>query len=226
MTMEELQALYNAIDRRGHRALAMHQEEVDPYLGAGEDDRRGLSLILHLPAHVSRNINFALQPLKEAGLGLYCYPAVDMHITVMDVIGAYSGFHPTPDQLDRYRQVVAKVVADTPRIDWHLAGLMLSPGAVMVKGYYSPSLATLRKNLRNRLAQAELPVRERYATRSGHITVARFTRRLPAPVAIVDLVDADRSLSFGDFTSTRADLVVHDWYNHRVHLVGSFAFVE
>ena len=224
--MEDLQELYATIDGRGHQALAAHQEEIDPYLTAADDDRRGLSLILHLPAHVSRNINFALQPLKKTGLGLYCYPAADMHITVMDIIGAHSGFYLSADQLARYRQLVAETVTSTPSIDWHLAGLMLSPAAVMVKGYYSPSMVTLRSNLRAHLAQAGLPVHERYMTRSGHVTVARFAQPLPDPRAVVGLVDADHSLVFGDFTSTRADLVIHDWYNHRVQLVDSFAFSE
>ncbi|MDM8266555.1 2'-5' RNA ligase family protein [Limosilactobacillus pontis] len=224
--MKDLQALYAAIDEHGHQALAAHQEEVDPYLGVSNDDRRGLALILHLPAHVTRNINFALQPLKTADRGLYCYPAADMHITVMDIIGAHPGFHLDPARLADYRRVVAETVAEAPAIDWHLAGLMLSPGAVMVKGFYSGSLATLRARLRDRLARADLPVQERYATQSGHVTVARFARPLPDSDAVIKLVDADRALSFGDFTSTRADLVVHDWYNHRVHLVNSVAFAE
>lgn len=224
--MMDLQAFYAATDERGHRALLDHAEEVDPYLTAANDERRGLSLILHLPAHVTRNINFALQPLKRGALGLYCYPSADMHITVMDIIGAHSGFHLPSDQLARYQQVVAETVANTAPIDWHLAGLMLSPAAVMVKGYYSPSMVTLWNNLRDHLAQAGLPVHERYATQSGHVTVARFKQPLSDPQAIVDLVDADSSLAFGDFTSTRADLVIHDWYNHRVQLIGSFAFAE
>lgn len=224
--MEDLQELYTTIDERGHRALAAHQEEVDPYLTTVDDNRRGLSLILHLPAHVSRNINFALQPLKKPGLGLYCYPAVDMHITAMDIIGAHSGFSLTSGQLARYRQLIAETVTSTPPIDWHLAGLMLSPAAVMVKGYYSPSMVTLRDNLRTHLAQAGLPVHERYPTRSGHVTVARFAQLLPDPHTVVDLVDADHSLAFGDFTSTRVDLVIHDWYNRRVQVVDSFAFSE
>lgn len=224
--MEDLQELYATIDGRGHQALAAHQEEIDPYLTAADDDRRGLSLILHLPAHVSRNINFALQSLKTADRGLYCYPAADMHITVMDIIGAHPGFHLDPARLADYRWVVAETVAEAPAIDWHLAGLMLSPGAVMVKGFYSGSLATLRARLRDRLARADLPVQERYATQSGHVTVARFAQPLPDPQTVVDLMDADHSLAFGDFTSTRADLVIHDWYNHRVQLVDSFAFIE
>lgn len=224
--MEDLQELYATIDGRGHQALAAHQEEIDPYLTAADDDRRGLSLILHLPAHVSRNINFALQPLKKTGLGLYCYPAADMHITVMDIIGAHSGFYLSADRLARYRQLVAETVTSTPSIDWHLAGLMLSPAAVMVKGYYSSSMVTLRSKLRAYLTQAGLPVHERYTTRTGHVTVARFAQPLPDPQTVVDLMDADHSLAFGDFTSTRADLVIHDWYNHRVQLVDSFAFIE
>ena len=224
--MNSLEKLYAEIDQRGHRALATHQETVDPYLTAASDDRRGLALILHLPAHVSRNISFALQPLRAVEPDLYCYPAADMHITVMDVIGAHPDLHLSPDQLDRYRQVIGTTVAVCPAIDWHLAGLMLSPGAVMVKGYYSPALQDLRARLRTNLAQAGLALHERYQTRSGHVTVARFAHPLRDPLAIIRLIDEERPLACGDFTTHTVDLVIHDWYNHRVQPVATFALAE
>lgn len=224
--MDNLQKLYAAIDQRGHGALTAHQEDVDPYLTTANDDRRGLALILQLPAHVSRNINFALQPLQTVEPGMYYYPATDMHITVMDIIGARPAFHLASEQLERYRQVIGTIVAENPVIDWHLAGLMLSPGAVMVKGYYSSALQDLRAKLRANLAQAGLALEERYQTQSGHVTVARFAQPLRDPAAVVKLVDAERSLPCGDFTSHRVDLVIHDWYNHRVQLVATFALAE
>ena len=37
--MDGLHELYAKIDRQGRRALATHQEDVDPYLTAATDDR-------------------------------------------------------------------------------------------------------------------------------------------------------------------------------------------
>lgn len=224
--MDGLHELYAKIDRQGRRALADHQEDVDPYLTAATDDRWGLALILRLPAHVSRNITFVLQTLRAAEPDLYCYPAADMHITVMDIIGARPGLHLSSQQLARYRQAVAATVVGSPAIDWRLAGLVLSPGAVMVKGYYSTALQMLREKLRTNLTQTGLPVHERYQTRSGHVTVARFAHPLHDPAALVRLANADRTLAFGDFTSHRVDLVIHDWYNHRVRPVATFTLTE
>lgn len=224
--MDNLQKLYAEIDQRGHQALLAHQEAVDPYLTTANDDRRGLSLIFHLPAHISRNIAFVLQALQNVEPDLYCYPASDMHITAMDIIGARPNFHLVPDQEKRYRQVVKTTVAGTPVIGWHLSGLVLSPGAVMVKGYYSPALQMLRRKLRTNLTRAGLAVHERYQTRSGHVTVARFAQPLRDPSAVVKLIDANRSLPFGDFTSHQMDLVIHDWYNHWVQPVDTFTLAE
>lgn len=221
--MDSLEELYAAIDQRGHQALAAHQESVDPYLTAANDDRRGLTLLLHLPAHVSSNISFALQPLRAVEPDLYCYPAADMHITVVDIIGARPDLQLTSDQLDRYRQVIGTTVTACPTIDWHLAGLILSPGAVMVKGYYSPALQELRTRLRVNLAQAGLALHERYQTRSGHVTVARFAHPLRDPLAMTRIIDQERALACGDFTTHTVDLVIHDWYNHRVQPVATFA---
>lgn len=182
--MDGLHELYAKIDRQGRRALADHQEDVDPYLTAATDDRWGLALILRLPAHVSRNITFVLQTLRAAEPDLYCYPAADMHITVMDIIGARPGLHLSSQQLARYRQAVAATVAGSSAIDWHLAGLVLSPGAVMVKGYYSTALQMLREKLRTNLAH-RLDCRFMNATRPGPGTsrwpalLTRCTTRQP-----------------------------------------------
>lgn len=224
--MTALANLYAEINQRGQQALLNHQEEVDPYLAGRPDDRRGLSLILRLPAHVSRNIGFAVQELRAVDPGLYLYPATDMHITVLDVIGARSQLRLSKDQLKSYYQVIRRVATATPAISWRLKGLMLSPGAVMVKGYYSSDLQKLRSTLRTALHRAGLPIQERYQTRSGHVTIARFRQSLQHPRNLVRLVDENRGLAFGEFTATQLDLVVHDWYNHHCQIGGTVCLAE
>ena len=84
----DLTAKYQAINQRGTELL-LAGGDIDPWLSdRAADRRRGLSLIFTLPAHVSRNISFALGKLREVEPGQYYYPAQDMHVTVIDLIRA------------------------------------------------------------------------------------------------------------------------------------------
>jgi 2'-5' RNA ligase len=103
-----------------------------------------------------------------------------------------------------------------------LAGLIASPGAIMVKGTYSANLAVFRQELRKRLADAGLPLAERYPTISGHVTVARFAHPLEQRTQLLQRLKADAQLPFGEFRVHQLDLVIHDWYNHHSKLIDSF----
>ncbi len=221
--MEELARLYAEIDARGQGAIEQGQEELDPYLaGQKIDERRGLPLLIRLPAHLSRNINFSLQSLKQLAPENYYYPAADMHITVMDLLGARPNIDWLQVPLKDYCTVIRDLAAQTTPFDWRLAGLITSPGAIMVKGTYSANLAVFRQELRKDLAKANLPLAERYPTISGHVTVARFAHPLQQRTQLLHLLKEDARLPFGEFRVHQLDLVIHDWYNHHSKLIGSF----
>lgn len=210
----KLASLYASINTRGRRAILAGDEVVDERLAdLTADKRRGLSLIMHLPAHVTRNINFALQELQKVEPQMYYYPADQMHLTVLDIIGAHDNFNCPPDQLAGYEECLRRACAQVGPVDWHLAGVIVSPGAVMVKGYYTPALAQLREQVRQSICQQGLPLSERYKTISGHVTVARFSKPLLHRQALLNFCAANGQLGFGDFQTRSVDLVIHDWYN-------------
>lgn len=213
----QLEVLYDEINHRGRTALAAGREELDPYLaGRMVDSRAGLTLLGHLPAHVCRNLEFYLQTIAQLAPDQYYYPAKDMHITVMDLLAAQAGFSLTAAQFDHYQRVVAPLVASTPPIHWRIQGLIVSPSAIMARGFYSPELADLRNRLRQALPAAGLKLAERYPTFSGHVTVVRFKRPLKESAALLAKLAAAKNLDFGAFSMHSLDLVVHDWYNHQI----------
>lgn len=221
--MDQLVRLYHQIDVRGQRAIQTRNEQVDPYLtGRYPDNRRGLTLLIHLPAHISRNINFGLLRFKMLEPEMYFYPSTDMHITVMDLIGARTGLTWSAEQLRLYCTVIRRLTCQTAPINWKLAGLIASPGALLVKGTYSANLTTLRQQLRQALPAAGLPLQERYQTIMGHVTVARFPRPLRHRQKFLQLLKANSNLFFGTFTVDQLDLVIHDWYNHHARVIDSF----
>lgn len=211
---DQLTSLYQEISRRGQKAIAAGGEVIDRQLTDLENDhRRGLALIMHLPPHVTRNIGFALQKLRAAEPSLYYYPARDMHLTVLDIIGARADFNCPQELLTHYVQCIQRECEQTEPVDWQLTGLIASPAAVLVKGYYAPALTSLRDRLRRQILQQDLFLAERYRTISGHVTVARFAQPLQNRKAFSQIMGNEGQLAFGSFTAAAMDLVVHDWYN-------------
>lgn len=221
---KQLEDLYSRINTQGIQAIQEHQEEVDPHLlDLAHDGRRGLTLLAHLPAHVSRNISYALGEIKQVEPTQYYYPSSTMHLTIMDLRQAVTGFQITTSKLTAYCQLISAVTQQVGPIEWRLAGLIASPGAILVKGTYSAELASLRKKLRQTLENSELILDERYPTFSGHSTVVRYQQPIiNSQLLLRDLADL-RDVNFGSFTVSRVDLVIHDWYNRHSQLVKSFS---
>ena len=222
--MEKLKQLYTRIAQQGIQAISNHQEQVDPNLqNLKADSRQGLTLLVKLPAHVTRNISFVLNDLKKLEPFQYYYTANTIHITVMDIRRAVPDFHMSKEKLINYRQVIQETIENVNAINWHLAGLICSPGAILVKGFYSSELQQLRNGLRASLLKNGLLLDERYATFSGHATVARFKKKLIHPQESLNEINNFHNVELGDFQASEVDLVIHDWYNHQPHLIERFS---
>lgn len=117
------------------------------------DTRRGLTLLVHLPAHVTRNINFVLNDLKQLEPSQYYYAADTIYITVMDIRRAVPELCLSEEELVNYQQVLREMVNNVGTINWHLAGLVCSPGAILVKGFYFSELQQLCNALRKNFSK-------------------------------------------------------------------------
>ncbi|MCD7133043.1 2'-5' RNA ligase family protein [Limosilactobacillus balticus] len=220
----QLATLYNNINQQGISAIRNHQEQLDSnLLNPDKDMRRGLTLTASLPAHVSRNIMFCLQKLAAIEPNQYFYPPADLHITIIDLIPANSDFSLSTFEEKKYKNVVGQIISQIGPIHWHLAGMIPSLGALLVKGYYSAELSTLRNQLRQELPLHNLLLKERYPTISGHVTVARYTRPLQQADCFLEALEGFKSINFGQFTTSSLDLVVHDWYNHNSQLISKLS---
>lgn len=216
----KLDELYNNINQQGILAIKNHQEQLDKYLLAPETDlRRGLTIINRLPAHIRRNIMFCIQKLATVEPVQYFYPASDLHITVIDLIAANNKFDLPVAEKEKYIEVLSQIVAQVNPIHWKLKGIIASPGAFLVKGYYSHELLDLRNLIRKELPANNLVLQERYQTVSGHVTFARFTKPLQESRQLLDVLAEMKTIDLGQFTTNTLDLVVHDWYNRSPQLI-------
>ena len=220
MMDEQLDRLYKKINQQGRIAIQFGHEQIDPWLGQLKNDhRRSLTLIATVPAHVSRNIKVCLQGMEDSVPELYYYPSTAFHLTIMDL---YRG-QPLDRLLNDYASQLKPLVNRFLPIQWRMQGLIVSPGAVLVKGYYSPSLEQLRSQIRQQIPLANLPLMERYQTVSGHMTIARFPTEVQHRASLLRYVEQNSSLQFGTFAVNHLDLVIHDWYHRRVQSLATFS---
>ena len=101
--------------------------------------------------------------------------------------------------------------------------MITSSGTLLVKGYYSAGLSTLRNALKKELPLHDLLLKERYPTISGHVTVARYTSSIQEADRFLKTLEGFKSINFGQFTTSSLDLVVHDWYNHNSRLISKMS---
>lgn len=216
-TDQQLIALYHSIDQRGRQQLRARQITGDAVLAnQRRDDRRGLTLLATPPAHVARNIQYCLAALRSSFPELYYYPSTDLHITILDLLQATDHFQLSTTEFEHYRRLVAQVLSQSRPVEWTIKGVYLSPAGVLVGGFYSPNLTTIRDYIRQQCHNQGLPITERYQTTSGHLTVARFITPPTEGDKLSQAVGRLAQSNFGTFTSRQFSLVVHDWYNSQV----------
>ncbi|MBB1080152.1 hypothetical protein H5S09_01675 [Limosilactobacillus sp. STM2_1] len=220
----DLSNLYSDINRRGCTAIQNDNVRIDEYLTEKKTDQRlGLTLLTSLPAHICRNIDICLQAFKRLEPKQYYYSAAQMHITIIDIIAANSKFCLSPLEKKKYMEILTQIISEVGTIHWKLQGLIVSPDAILAKGYYSDNLVKLRNLIRHEVPLSGLPFQERYPTNSGHVTVARFISPIQHPHQFLSLQENVNNIDLGSFSTPIIDLVVHDWYNYHPQLLSTIA---
>lgn len=214
-----LNALYDGILDRD-RAKLLAGGAADPFLAqAAADDRMGLSLVFRPAAPVAARIAAHTALLCRTEPELYCYPAQDLHVTVLDILKGEPG-RPLPPEIDRYIGCIGECCRQARPFAVEFDGMTASDSVVMVRGFYTGGLAQVRALVRRDLARQALPLEERYETVSAHVSAARFPCRLRAPAALLHFVA--QPVYFGQTEVDTLELVFHNWYDSQKSVLARF----
>ncbi|GGC11770.1 2'-5' RNA ligase family protein [Pseudoduganella buxea] len=212
---DELQARYDTMWREAEPALARGDVACDAQLAAGGDPRRGLTLIARPDAALAARFDALLDHLCAIEPAQYRHPVADMHITVLSLFTATTGFQPELAREDEYRSAVAAAVRGTPPFTIDFNGISASRGAVVAQGFpRGDVLGGLRERLRNELRARGLDgsLDGRYKLVTAHATLLRFVQPLAVPVAFTEALRRWRGRAFGAMTVDAVELVLNDWY--------------
>lgn len=103
-------------------------------------------------------------------------------------------------------------------------GLTYSDSAIMIKGYYTNELECLRQQLRQSIPEIGLDLEERYETKSCHITLARFPKKIHNPLYMLNFIEQNNHFPIGTFTVNKLELVFHNWYDSKKELLGGITW--
>lgn len=219
-----LVARYDALWDAAAPEVRAGRAALDPWATRqGEDARRGVGLIARLappapaeggPAAADALVAFCAE-LRALEPAAYYQPRADLHLTVLSLFTATPDYAPHLAHLDAYRAAVAEALAGVGPFAVDLAGVTLSPAAVLAQGFpRDDTLERVRARLRDALAARGLggALDRRYRLETAHVTLARFVAPLGDPARFVGALEAARGRAFGAVAVTALELGVGNWY--------------
>jgi 2'-5' RNA ligase len=196
--------------------FATGRVRTDPHLlDRAADDRRGLSLIIRPVPDMTARLTGLIDHLREIAPGQHVYQPDELHITLLALIGAASGFDLGAVPVAAYHALLADLFAHVRPFEVHFTGVTASPDGVMVCGHSEgDALNSLRDQLRERLAQAGLgaTLDRRYRIVTAHSTILRFCVQPANLPALVEFLTPLRDHNLGTFRVNLVELVTNDWY--------------
>lgn len=211
----ELESRYDAMWQEAMPALARGDVACDAQLAAGNDPRRGLTLIARPAPHLAASFDAMLDTLSAIDPHQYRHPAADMHVTVLSLFTATVDHAPELARADAYRAAVEAAVQGTPPFTIEFTGVSASRGAVVAQGFpRDDTLAQLRERLRAELRARALDgsLDGRYKLVTAHSSLLRFVRPLTDPERFTRALARLRSAPLGSMHVTALELVQNDWY--------------
>ncbi|PWJ44521.1 2'-5' RNA ligase family protein [Sediminitomix flava] len=205
---------YHEISQTGKAAASQQEVYVDHFLNdLPSDNRIGLTALIPIKGEVLESIKTVLSELSHIDPFQYYYPLTDLHVTVLDFIGATESLKVNPKQIKLYKEMLHNVLLDQKSFKIDLKGIVMSKGAVIAKGYYEHSLESIRNGLRYEATKKGLLLKERYEVVTAHVTMARFRSSLINPAQFVSTIEKFENKSLGTIEVDKIDFVLHDWYN-------------
>ena len=220
---KDLDALYAHIHSEGVKALQGGMESIDHNLQHLErDNRRGLALLVNLNGLISNNFGLLMKEMKAIEPRQCYYPETDLHMTVLDLISASTHFHVDEAMKNKVMQIINFATLDVKPFEIEFRGMIVSNGAILMKGYYREGLSELRGNIRRFATQYGFELKERYQSISAHVTIGRFISKLENHEQFIRKIDAYQDFKIGVIEVNQLELVVHDWYNSRKNKLQKF----
>jgi 2'-5' RNA ligase len=213
-----LHSHYDAMWAAAFGAIARGDIDCDTYLAAGRDLRRGLTLIARPGPALRARFDAVLDRLADAEPQQYRYPASDMHMTVLSLLTVTDDPAPQLLRIADYRAAVRAALAGMDAVDIDFAGITLSRGAVLARGFpRGPALEALRARLRDALRDRGLhdALDQRYRLVTAHTTLFRFVAPLQDAQGFAALLAHMRDEPLGPMRVEEVELVTNDWYMTR-----------
>ncbi len=215
------------LEREGRACLLKGRLKIDPYLTELEDDRGGISVILHPEDHVIDRIGVFIERLKSIDPNQYYYTSEQIHATVLSIISCFSGFRLSDIDQVKYLDVIGQAVNGYEPFKIHFQGISVTPVAVILKakGDLGP-LNGLRENIRSVFNDSGLyhSMDSRYKLTGAHITLVRFKDQVLDPKKFLSVIDESDLGDFGVASIDAVDFVFNDWYHtpSRTEVLGYF----
>jgi 2'-5' RNA ligase len=228
MPNSRAQAVYDDLWAEAQEWFEAGRVDVDPYLDDREhDDRRGLTLVLRPDEAAQMRIALRLEQVRGFAPDQYYYQPGELHVTLLSLISAASGFDLDAVPLDAYQAVFEDLFRGLAPFTIRYLRLLAAKDALFLAGTSDgDTINFLRDRVRAALDAAGLgaSLDQRYPAVTAHTTILRFRsvpRDLPGLLAWLR-DNQDRSL--GVFVADRVDFVCNDWYmsQDEVKLLGSY----
>ncbi len=219
----DLDTLYTTIHSEGVKALRGGKENLDHHLQNVErDSRRGLTLLVNLNGLMSENYGLLVKEMRGVEPRQYYYPETDLHVTVLTLISAGAHFHSNEVINDKIMQIINFATLNVKPFEIEFRGIILSNGAIIIKGYYQEGLHELRDNIRRFATQYGFKPKERYQSISAHVTFGRFVSKLENRNKFLKKIETYQDFKIGAVQVEQMELVIHDWYNSRKNVLQKF----
>jgi 2'-5' RNA ligase len=226
---ESAQTVYERLWADALALFATGRVNTDPHLLDREsDDRRGLSLIIRPSPDIIARLTGLIDRLNEIVPGQHVYRPDELHITLLALLSATSGFDLAAVPLAAYYAQLADLFAHVHPFEVHFTGVTASADCMMICGHSEgDALNVLRDRLREQLSQAGLGTSLdcRYRIVTAHVTILRFCAQPANLPALVAFLTSLRDHDLGTFRVDQVELVTNDWYmsHDRVEVLARYA---
>jgi hypothetical protein len=141
---------------------------------------------------------------------------------VLDLISARDDFNRSHAEIGKFIRLIQKTITGITQFRISFKGVILSGNGILVKGYYSRGLQDIRTMMREMAIADNIDFQERYQSISAHATIVRFKSTIQNWPRLRAFIKRESTRTVGAMTVRELHFVIHDWYNRKKEIVGTF----